>query len=252
MKKSILAIFWLTIIQVSFAQNSIQDSVSSKRSTLNNFKYTPLIIPTACIAYGIIGLNSSELKKINLDIQSNVIKNNPAKITIDDYLQYAPALSVYGLNSLGIQGKHNFKDRTVILGTSMLFVFTSVSALKKTTKIERPDGSASNSFPSGHTALAFAGAEFMYQEYKEVSIWYGISAYAVATTTGTFRIYNNKHWFSDVVTGAGFGILSTKAAYWLAPYFNKHFFPSMTGKCTAFLIPTLDGGILGGAFVWSF
>jgi membrane-associated phospholipid phosphatase len=180
------------------------------------------------------------------------MKSNPAKVTIDDYLQYTPALSVYGLNSIGIQGKHNFKDRTVILGTSLLFVFASVTALKKITKIERPDGSAANSFPSGHTALAFAGAEFMYQEYKEVSIWYGISAYAVASTTGTFRIYNNKHWFTDVVAGAGFGILSTKVAYWMAPYLNKHIFPTMTGNSSAFLSPTFDGENMGGAFIWNF
>ena len=36
-----------------------------------------------------------------------------------------------------------------------------------------------------------------------------------ATATGIFRMYNNKHWLSDVIAGAGFGILSTKASYWI-------------------------------------
>jgi hypothetical protein len=252
MKTSFLALYIVFTLQLTYGQNSIQDSVYSKKSTSHHFKYTPLIIPTTFVAYGLIGLNSCELKKLNLDIQSDVMKSNPAKVTIDDYLQYAPAISVYGLNSIGIQGKNNFKDRTVLLGASLLFVFVSVTALKKITKIERPDKSAANSFPSGHTALAFAGAEFMYQEYKEVSIWYGISAYAVASTTGVLRIYNNKHWFTDVVAGAGFGILSTKVAYWMAPYLNKHIFPSMTGKSTAFLSPTFDGENFGGAFIWNF
>ncbi|MNL72165.1 hypothetical protein D3C87_1974290 [compost metagenome] len=34
-------------------------------------------------------------------------------------------------------------------------------------------------------------------------------------------MYNNKHWLSDVVAGAGFGILSTKVAYYLYPRLKK-------------------------------
>ena len=102
----------------------------------------------------------------------------------------------------------------------------SVTGLKGLTKIERPDGSANNSFPSGHTATAFSGAEFLWQEYKDVNIWYGISGYAVAAGTGFFRIYNGRHWLSDVAMGAGIGIMSTKIAYWTFPYVQKHFFKS--------------------------
>jgi hypothetical protein len=38
------------------------------------------------------------------------------------------------LNNLGIQGKNNLKDRSVILATAIVFVFTSVTALKKQLK----------------------------------------------------------------------------------------------------------------------
>ena len=101
-------------------------------------------------------------------------------------------------------------------------VSTTVKTLKKTTKIERPDGSNNDSFPSGHTAMAFMGAEFLYQEYKDVSIWYGVSGYVIASATGVLRIYNNKHWLTDVATGAGIGILGTKVAYWVQPYITKY------------------------------
>ena len=44
--------------------------------------------------------------------------------------------------------------------------------------------------------------------------------------TGVYRTVNDKHWVSDVVAGAGFGILSTELAYWLFPKING----LLTGK----------------------
>ena len=62
------------------------------------------------------------------------------KLKIDDVSQYVPSLAVYGLNALGIKGKNNFKDRTIILGTASLIMGSTVSGMKKATSIERPDG----------------------------------------------------------------------------------------------------------------
>jgi membrane-associated phospholipid phosphatase len=107
---------------------------------------------------------------------------------------------------------------------SNLVMGITVQSIKNITKVQRPEGFGKNAFPSGHTATAFAGAEFLRQEYKEVSPWYGIAGYAVATTTGILRMYNNMHWFRDVVAGAGFGILSTKLAYWLEPIIANKLF----------------------------
>jgi membrane-associated phospholipid phosphatase len=106
-----------------------------------------------------------------------------------------------------------------IMGLSTHFVKQGVHRL-------RPDNVGNNSFPSGHTASAFAAAEFLYQEYKDVSPWIGYGGYCVATATGTLRLYNNRHWVSDVVAGAGFGIASTKISYLIYPYIKKMF----TGK----------------------
>jgi hypothetical protein len=68
------------------------------------------------------------------------------------------------------------------------------------------------------------GAEFLYQEYKDVSIWYGVAGYVVATGTGLFRMYNHRHWLTDVAAGAGIGILSTKIAYWIYPLIKRRIF----------------------------
>ena len=77
-------------------------------------------------------------------------------------------------------------------------------------------GATGFSFPSGHTATAFMTATMLSKEYGHLSPWVGIGAYSVATTTGLMRVVNNKHWLSDVLTGAGIGIISTELGYWVA------------------------------------
>ena len=59
-------------------------------------------------------------------------------------------------------------------------------------------------------------ATMLTKEYGHRSPWIGISAYSVATATGLMRMANNKHWLSDVLTGAGIGSLSTELGYFLA------------------------------------
>ncbi len=228
------------------AQDAIKkDSITSNKNSNTKFNYKQIILTGILMGYGAVGINSDLLKEYNLNIRSEVINDIDTKTSIDDFSQYAPALTVYALNNLGIQGKNNLKDRSVILGTSFLLVFTSVTALKRITNIERPDGT-SYSFPSGHTATAFAGAEFLWQEYKDKSIWYGISGYAVATATGIFRITNNKHWLTDVAAGAGLGILSTKIAYWLNPFMKAKIFKSTKEtKTVSMIVPFYNGKEIG-------
>ena len=204
--------------------NTLSESDSIQENDYK-FSYKQLIIPASLMLYGTIEATLAPKNRLlNYAIGHEVITHKPEKFQIDDITQYVPAASVYALNLVGIKGKHNFKDRTIILGMASLFTAASVNGLKYTARVERPDKSAKNSFPSGHTAIAFMGAEFLWQEYKDVSIWYGIAGYTIAAGTGAFRIYNNKHWVGDVAFGAGLGILSTKLAYWLYPTVEKKIF----------------------------
>lgn len=67
---------------------------------------------------------------------------------------------------------------------------------------QRPDHSDNNSFPSGHTALAFSSATTLYRRYG----WqWGFPAYAVAALTGTARVAAKKHHWYDVAAGAAIG-----------------------------------------------
>jgi membrane-associated phospholipid phosphatase len=239
----------LLFLSISYVLNG---QISAKNDSLQNikphnlkFKTNQLIIPAALFTYGIIAIESDYLKLVNIELRDELKESIDEKVTIDDFTQYAPAVSVYALNNLGIKGKNNLRDRTIILGTSYLLMGSSVYALKNITKIERPDGSSNNSFPSGHTATAFAGAEFLWQEYKDVNIWYGITGYAVATGTGLFRIYNVRHWLSDVAMGAGIGILTTKIAYWIFPYVDNHIFKSNKKVLSTMIAPFYNGNQIG-------
>nr|WP_231403250.1 phosphatase PAP2 family protein [Hymenobacter guriensis] len=92
-------------------------------------------------------------------------------------------------------------------------MLASVFAVKNLTRETRPDGSDNLSFPSGHTAQAFLAASIVHTEFRDKSQWYGIGAYTIATSVAALRMINNKHWQSDVVAGAGFGILSAHLGY---------------------------------------
>lgn len=229
---------FLILIAFSFSNVFAQDIENEFQTSLkptsfelkqignsNNFQFKQLIVPTSLIGYGLVALNNQGLQTLNKNAKRNYKKGSTYyTTTVDNYIQYAPALAVYGLNAFGIKGKNNFKDRTIIYALSNIFSCALVSPLKSISKMERPDKSACNSFPSGHTSTAFAAAEFLRQEYKDVSPWYGVGGYLVATATGILRVYNNRHWLSDIVTGAGIGILSTKAVYWAYPYIKRKIF----------------------------
>jgi len=216
------------------------------------FPVQKFILPAAMVAYGFAGLHVGGLQSVNKGVKDEIYDDHPhAPCHVDNYLMYVPALAVYGLNAAGIHGAHNFKDRTILLLMSQMFTQGAVFSLKGQTRILRPDGSAYNSFPSGHTATAFANAEFMRLEYKDVSPWYGFAGYAVATATGLMRMYNNKHWFNDVVAGAGFGIAGTRLAYWLYPKIQHSVFGGKGTSGGTVLMPTYQSGSFGLAFAKS-
>ena len=225
---------------------------SESRPSNKRFHYENLAIPSAMVVYGVIGLKNNSLKRVNEQIHEELWTENPhKKIHADDYLQWAPAVAVYGLNVVGIKGKHNLVDRTVIYGISTLLMSSVVYEVKKISKEMRPDGSDLYSFPSGHTANAFATAEFLRQEYKDVSLWYGVGGYAAAAVTGYLRMYNNKHWLSDVIAGAGVGIISTNVAYIIYPPVKRIFFKKEHASSTI-ILPAYQHGIVSVGAVHRF
>lgn len=140
---------------------------------------------------------------------------------VDDYLQYAPMVAMYGMKAFGVESRSSWGRMVTSDVLSAALMAGVVNLLKQTTHVERPDGSNNHSFPSGHTATAFMTATMLTKEYGHKSPWIGIGAYTAAAATGLMRMANNKHWLSDVLTGAGIGILSTELGYYFADLIFK-------------------------------
>lgn len=214
-------------------------------------KISAFILPAALIGYGLVSLGNNPIRDLDLTTKDELQEDHPLFAAhADDYVQFAPALAVYAFNLSGMKGKHNLADATGLYLLSEGIMTGTVTSLKKITRRLRPDGSGSNSFPSGHTANAFASAEFLNQEYKDSHPWIGYMGYTVATVTGVLRMYNNRHWLSDVVAGAGFGILSTKAAYLVYPRFKRFLFGK--GSSNYNLVPAYRYQHIGFSFNGTF
>ena len=179
------------------------------------------ILPAAFISYGLIAQDNFTLQQIDRNTHQEVTESFTGEYIVDDYLQFAPYAATYALDLCGLKAKHNFRDRTIVMATSYLIMSGTVTVMKKGFGVMRPDLSKNNSFPSGHTATAFTGAHILYKEYKDVSPWIGMAGYVSAASVGAFRIINKRHWVSDVIAGAGIGILSAEAGYMLLPVFHR-------------------------------
>ena len=144
------------------------------------------------------------------------------KTGIDDYTQFFGPAMVVGLKLGGYEGR---SDWPRLLASSLMsygIMAGLVNGIKYTAKEMRPDGSSANSWPSGHTATAFVGASLLHKEYGLTrSPWWSVAGYGVATATGVMRVLNNRHWISDVMSGAGIGIMSTELGYALCDLLFK-------------------------------
>ncbi|MBR6283774.1 MAG: phosphatase PAP2 family protein [Muribaculaceae bacterium] len=133
---------------------------------------------------------------------------------IDNYTQYVPLALTIGLKLGGVESRSDWPRFWASAAMSSAIMAGLVNGIKYTASEMRPDGSTRNSWPSGHTATAFLAATILHKEYGLTqSPWYSVGAYTLATATGVMRVLNNRHWISDVLSGAGIGILSVELGY---------------------------------------
>ena len=157
----------------------------------------------------------------NTSSRTRLIKNTFHN-ELDNYTQFAPAVLALGLNVAGVEGRSKLGRFAASAAMSYALMAGLVNPIKYGAKEMRPDGSTANSFPSGHTATAFVSATILHKEYGlTVSPWYSVAGYGIATATGVMRVLNNRHWVSDVLSGAGIGIFATEVAYGLSDLIFK-------------------------------
>ena len=153
-------------------------------------------------------------------------------IAADDYLRFLPfamgAALAFAVPDAGWGRRGELLLQT---GTALVCTAALTKGLKLIVDSPRPDASDSNSFPSGHCALAFAGAELVRIQHG----WaWGSAAYVCAIAVAGMRLYNDAHWFSDVLAGAGTGILCAQLSRLILPLEKRLL------KMDLALTPTLD------------
>lgn len=170
---------------------------------------------------------SFALRLQNPDVQGNRLLRNTA-VAVEQITD--PGTVIIGI-SLYAYGRIHDNERAADLGlhgTEALIIGHQLASFMKGVvgrarpylNIEDPhnyqfgrgftDGSDYRAFPSGHTIAAFAVASAATSEVKR---WWGTKAgwlvgsvlYTGAAAVGWSRMYDNKHWATDVLTGAAIG-----------------------------------------------
>lgn len=129
------------------------------------------------------------------------------------------------------------RARPYVVGDSNPHDFEFMRGLRK--------GNPYSSFPSGHTLAAFAAAAEVTDEttrWWPRSTWYvGPAMYGGATLVALSRMYNNKHWASDVLMAAGIGTFAGRKVFWYQHSHPKNRLDRWL--LSAEVAPTTDGRV---------
>lgn len=183
---------------------------------------------------GAVALADVPIQKFALDLRNH---NEGLRKVSEQVTQFGGVYEAYTLGALGAYGFlfRNVKMQTTTLLAAQAYLTGGAveSLLKTLSGRQRPyfsdssdveaspafhgpfyktprdaNGKPTNSsFPSGHTTVAFAAATVYAMEYRDKPV-VPILAYSAATLIGISRITENKHWATDVLTGAALGYLS--------------------------------------------
>ena len=207
---------------VVYRKNGKRNCWEENQTYSTRFRAEQLVVPISLVGIGALGIGeNSPMRGMNLAIRNGLYEaSKGVKLRFDDYVQYVPVAFYLTLDFMGLKAKHSFGERLAVGVVTYISVTALSQSIKYIVREPRPDTGTRNSFPSGHTMTAFAGAELVRSEYG----WgVGMGAYALAATVGFMRMYNGRHWFNDVLAGAGFGILSARIGYWMLPL-SRHIF----------------------------
>lgn len=231
MKKGLFLIIYMFFVFSSYAQQA--DTLKMHVSRI--------VVPTFLASSALTIMCVDGLKE---RWQPNIQSAVPNLGNIDNFLAVSPSLLALTAQLSGVKARHNVYTKSLIAIKAGVISFGLTYALKYTTHIQRPDNTNFQSFPSGHTQVAFLGAALTDLEFRQASLFYPLSAYALATTTGAMRIEHNKHWVSDVLMGAAIGM----ASVWIADAIQTDLpDPAWIPSCLKHtsLLPSIDSNSFG-------
>lgn len=137
-----------------------------------------------------------------------MLASTPALAFDEDGYKTASNVLAIGLSAAaaGISVAQDDTPGLYQFAKSEAFTLAATEVLKLTVQETRPNGRDDKSFPSGHTSVSFAAAQYMQMRGG----WeYGVPAYIAATLVGYSRVRADEHYWKDVAAGAVLGIASS-------------------------------------------
>ncbi|MEI7595341.1 MAG: phosphatase PAP2 family protein [Bacteroidota bacterium] len=182
-----------------------------------------LVVSSGVIAYQY----DEKITNIFIENRKNGL-NNIAKYMLQPlgnaFYVYPAVLATMGVACL----THNKKLAFLSLTSTKSLIFTGLTTqmIKYAAHRSRPYESNGNShiwggpsldsqhhsFVSGHSSTAFSLATSIASVYNDMPLvkW---TAYSLATCVELSRVYDNKHWSSDVISGAALGYAISRFCY---------------------------------------
>jgi membrane-associated phospholipid phosphatase len=179
-----------------------------------------LIAMTATANSNAQNLDVSILKSINPRYPNSQVWIQTSNSAYFVPLGIAATQMVYGVIANDKRSRDNSLQTLISVGIGVVASQAMKNAFNRTrpqyqysSKIFTLSPASTKSFPSGHTTMAFATATALTLEYKK---WYiAVPAYAWATGVAYSRMYEGKHYPSDVLAGAVLGVGSAWLSHWL-------------------------------------
>ena len=143
-----------------------------------------------------------------------------------DKLSTALVFGLAGGAELKTLSQHDNTGQIQFLKTMAVTLIAS-EALKAVIHERRPDGSSNDSFPSAHSALAFAAASYFDVRYGAENKALVPFVYGAAALTAVSRVEAKKHYFGDVAAGALIGFAMGRT--FTTAYTNLTVYPTGDG-----------------------
>ena len=146
---------------IIYRKNGKRNWWEENQTYSTRFRAEQLVAPVALVGIGALGVGeNSPMRGINLAIKDGLYQaSKGVKLHFDDYVQYVPVAFYLTLDFMGLEAKHSFGERLAVGVVTYISVTALSQSIKYIVREPRPDTGTRNSFPSGHTMTAFAGAE---------------------------------------------------------------------------------------------